>query len=60
MTSIMSSSDETIPQDQFQGLIDAITGAKKEMEAKFTASIDELQQKVTASQESSSEEVVSK
>ena len=56
----MSSSDESMPWDQFRLLMEAITGVKKEMEEKFTSSREELHQKVTASQESSSEEVVSK
>ena len=56
----MNSSEEIIPLDQSQRLMNAITGAKKEMEAKFTESIEELQQKMTATQESSEEEVVSK
>ena len=37
----MSSSDESMPRDQFKHLIDAITGAKKEME-KFASSMEEL------------------
>ena len=46
---IMSSFEEAIPQDQSQCLMNTITGAKKEMEAKFTTSIDKLEQKMTAS-----------
>ena len=44
----MNSSEETIPQDKFLCLMNAITGAKKKMEEKLTASINELQQKVEA------------
>ena len=56
----MSSSDEGLSEDRFKKLMDAITGAKKEMEDKFSASMEELRRNVTASQEIASEEVVTK
>ena len=56
----MSSEDEAVSEDRFKLLMDAITGMKREMEEKFSSSLEELQRKVTANQESSSEEVVSK
>ena len=49
-----------MPQGQFKHLMDAIQDTKKEMENKFTLSREKLHKKVTASQEWSSEEVVSK
>ena len=56
----MSSGDEDVGEDPFKLLMDAITGMKREIKEKFSTSLEELQRKVTANQESSSEEVVSK
>ena len=56
----MSSSEEDIREDLFKLLMNAITCVKNEMETKFASSIEELQRQVTASQESSSAEVVTK
>ena len=56
----MNSGNEDVGEDPFKLLMDAITGMKREMEEKFSTSLEELQRKVTANQESSSEEVVSK
>ena len=47
----MSSSNEGLSEDHFKKLMNVITGMKREMEDKFTMSMDELQRKVTASQE---------
>ena len=42
---MMSSSDEELSEDRLKKLMDVITGAKREMEDKFTTSNDKLQRK---------------
>ena len=54
----MSSSNEGLSEDHFKKLMNVITGMKREMEDKFTMSMDELQRKVTASQEDTSAQVI--